>query len=104
MGKAGKLDELIDGAEELLIKLSDTHNPEAQRLRDRVDYAIGDARRAIAKQSDQTPVRLRDIARSIDDYIRDYPWLAVATGVLAAGTVAFIAGAVLGRKSRSTGG
>jgi ElaB/YqjD/DUF883 family membrane-anchored ribosome-binding protein len=102
--KAGKLDELIDGAEELLIKLGDAYDPEIQMLRDRIDQAIRDARRAIAKQGGQAPVRLRDIASTIDDYIRDYPWLAVATGVLAAGTVAFIAGAVVGKKQRSARG
>src|SRR6202022_1167062 len=101
MGNAGKLDELIDGAEELLIKLADAGNPEIQQLRDRVDHAIGDARRAIAERSDEDSVRLRDIANTIDDFIRDYPWLAVATGVLVAGTVGFIAGTVIGEKKGS---
>jgi ElaB/YqjD/DUF883 family membrane-anchored ribosome-binding protein len=104
VAKTDKLDELIDGAEELLIKLGDAYDPEIQMLRDRVDQAVRDARCAIAKQSGQAPVRLRDIASTIDDYIRDYPWLAVATGILAAGTVAFIAGAVVGNKRSSARG
>jgi ElaB/YqjD/DUF883 family membrane-anchored ribosome-binding protein len=98
MENAAKLDELIDGAEDLLIKLADAGNPEIQRLRDRVDQAIGDARRALAQRSDEESVRLRDIANTIDDFIRDYPWLAVATGVLVAGTVGFIAGTVIGER------
>jgi ElaB/YqjD/DUF883 family membrane-anchored ribosome-binding protein len=96
--KALKLDQLIDDAEELLTKLADAHNPEIQILRDRVDHAIGDARRAITQQGDDASVRLRDIANSIDDYVRDYPWLAVAAGIMAAATVAFIAGSAIGAK------
>jgi ElaB/YqjD/DUF883 family membrane-anchored ribosome-binding protein len=92
--KANKLDQLIDGAEELLTKLADAHNPEVQKLRDRVDRAIVDAKRAIAQQDNQASMQLRDIVNTIDDYVRDYPWLAVATGILVAGAVGFIAGTV----------
>ncbi len=100
MEKAQKLDRLIDNAEELLIKLADAHSPEIQKLRDRVDQAIIDARRAIARQSGEASVGLRDIAATIDDCVREYPWLAVATGVMVAGSIAFIAGATLGSKRR----
>jgi ElaB/YqjD/DUF883 family membrane-anchored ribosome-binding protein len=101
MDKLEKLDELIDGAEELLIQLADAYDPNIQRLRDRVDHAIADATRTLSRQDDEASLRLRDIANSIDDYVRDYPWLAVLTGVLVAGTVAFIAGAVVGSKRHS---
>ena len=100
MEKSQKLDQLIDDSEELLIKLADAHNPEIQILRDRVDHAINDARRTIERESVDTSVRLRDIAVTIDNYVRDYPWLAVATGVMVAGSIAFIAGATLGTKRR----
>jgi ElaB/YqjD/DUF883 family membrane-anchored ribosome-binding protein len=99
--KLDKLDKLIDGAEELLTSLADAHNPEIQRLRDRVDQAIGDTRRALARESDNGAVRLRDIAVTIDDYIRDYPWLALLTGVLVAGGIAYIAGSATGSARRS---
>jgi ElaB/YqjD/DUF883 family membrane-anchored ribosome-binding protein len=92
---------LIDGAEELLIQLADAHDPDIQRLRDRVDHAIADATRTLSRQGDDASVRLRDIANSIDDYVRDYPWLAVLAGVAIAGTVAFVAGAAVGNKRRS---
>jgi ElaB/YqjD/DUF883 family membrane-anchored ribosome-binding protein len=98
MENAAKLDDLIDGAEELLIKLADAGNPEIQQLRDRVDHAIGDARRALEQRGEQESVQLRDLANTIDDYVRDYPWLAVATGILVAGTIGFIAGTVIGEK------
>jgi ElaB/YqjD/DUF883 family membrane-anchored ribosome-binding protein len=101
MDKLDRLDELIDGAEELLIQLADAHDPNIQRLRDRVDQAIADATRTLSRQDDEASLRLRDIANSIDDYVRDYPWLAVLTGILVAGTVAFIAGAAVGNKRRS---
>jgi ElaB/YqjD/DUF883 family membrane-anchored ribosome-binding protein len=101
MDKLGRLDELIDGAEELLIQLADAHDPNIQRLRDRVDHAIADAARTLSRQDDEASLRLRDIANSIDDYVRDYPWLAVITGALVAGTVAFIAGAAVGKRSSS---
>ena len=101
MHKLDRLEELIDGAEELLTKLADAHDPNIQRLRDRVDHAIADATRALSRQDDEASLRLRDIANSIDDYVRDYPWLAVLTGVLVAGAVAFVAGAVVGKRSSS---
>jgi ElaB/YqjD/DUF883 family membrane-anchored ribosome-binding protein len=98
--KSQKLDQLIDDSEELLIKLADAHNPEIQILRDRVDHAINDARRAIERESEDASIRLRDIAVTIDNYVHDYPWLALATGVMIAGSIAFITGATLGTKRR----
>jgi ElaB/YqjD/DUF883 family membrane-anchored ribosome-binding protein len=100
MDKLDRLDELIDGAEELLTQLADAHDPNIQRLRDRVDQAVADATRSLSSQGDDR-VRLRDVANTIDDYVRDYPWLALLTGVLIAGTVGYIAGAV-GSKKRSS--
>ena len=102
MDKLDRLDELIDGAEELLIQLADAHDPNIQRLRNRVDHAIADATRTLSRQDDEAALRLRDIANSVDDYVRDYPWLAVIAGALVAGAVAFIAGAAVGSKRRSS--
>ena len=96
MQRAQQLDALIDGAEELLTKLADAHNPQIQRLRDRVDHAIADARRSMERESDSSSIQLRDIATTVDDYVRDYPWLAVVTGIFLAGTVGFIAGSTAG--------
>jgi ElaB/YqjD/DUF883 family membrane-anchored ribosome-binding protein len=99
--RAVKLDQLIDDAEELLTKLADAHDPHIQALRDRVDKAITNARRDIARSTADGSAQIRDIANAVDDYIRDYPWLAVATGMLVAGSVAFIAGATLVGKKGS---
>jgi ElaB/YqjD/DUF883 family membrane-anchored ribosome-binding protein len=98
--RAVKLDQLIDGAEELLTQLADAHDPQIQRLRDRVDEAIGDARRSINQSRDEVSVQLLDIARSVDDYVRDYPWLAVGTTAIVAATVAFLSGITIGAKRR----
>ena len=92
-----QLDQLIDGAEELLTKLADAHDPQIQRLRDRVDGAINDARKAFA-QGGEVGVQVRDLANAVDDYVRDHPWLALGTGVLVAGTVAFLAGVTIGAR------
>jgi ElaB/YqjD/DUF883 family membrane-anchored ribosome-binding protein len=88
------LDELIDDSEELLTRLADAHDPDIQMLRDRVDEAIGNTRRALARNTDESSVRIRELVRSIDDYVHDYPWLALTTGVLLASTVAYIAGSM----------
>jgi ElaB/YqjD/DUF883 family membrane-anchored ribosome-binding protein len=97
MHKLDRLDELIDGAEELLTQLADAHDPRIQRLRDRVDQAVADASRTLSRKDDES-VGLRDIATAIDDYVRDYPWLAVLAGMAVAGTVAYIAGAAAGKR------
>jgi ElaB/YqjD/DUF883 family membrane-anchored ribosome-binding protein len=89
-----KLDQLIDDSEELLTRLADAHNPDIQLLRDRVDEAIGNTRRTLARHSDASSAGLKELVRSIDDYVHDYPWLALATGVLVASTVAYIAGSM----------
>ena len=97
MDKLNRLYELIDGAEELLTQLADAHDPNIQWLRDRVDHAVADATRALSRQSDDSS-ELRDIANTIDDCVRDYPWLALLSGVLVAGTVAYVAGVAAGKR------
>ena len=97
MNKLDRLDELIDGAEGLLTQLADAHDPNIQWLRDRVDQGVADAKRALSRNDDPTG-RLREIAVAVDDYVRDYPWLAVLAGVVVAGTVAYIAGVAAGKR------
>src|SRR5580704_8414644 len=101
MDKLDRLDELIDGAEELLIQLADAHDPNIQRLRDRVDHAIADATRTLSRQDDEASLRLRDIANLVADYVRAFRWLAVIAVSVVAGAVAFIAGVGVETKRRS---
>jgi ElaB/YqjD/DUF883 family membrane-anchored ribosome-binding protein len=37
------------------------------------------------------PVKLQDLAAALNDYVRDYPWIALATGVLVASTWGILA-------------
>lgn len=99
MTKTDKLDQLIDDSEELLTHLADAHDPDIQKLRDRVDEAVSDARRALQAPEDDASLGLRELVRTVDDYVHDHPWLALATGVLVAGTVAYIAGSFQSRQS-----
>jgi ElaB/YqjD/DUF883 family membrane-anchored ribosome-binding protein len=94
MGTADKLNQLIDDSEELLIQLTDSSDPQIQVLRNRIDKAIVDTRRELRLHSDgdTSTVQIREIAATIDDYVRDFPWLALATGVLVAAGVGFVAG------------
>jgi len=100
MDKASKLDELIDDAEELLTNLTDAHDPDIQRLRDRVDDAIHAARRAIGRAEDDVALKLRDLAQTADDYVHDHPWRAVLTCAVVAGAIGFIAGSAARRPKR----
>ena len=93
-----KLEQLIDDSEELLTKLADAHDPDIQKLRDRVDQAISDARRSFERQGADASDQLRDWANDIDGYVRDNPWLAVTTGVVVAAAVAFLAGTAVGSR------
>jgi ElaB/YqjD/DUF883 family membrane-anchored ribosome-binding protein len=99
--KSAELDALIDGAEELLIKLADAYDPGIQMLRDRIDHAIADARRSMERQDSPTSERLRHVAGTVDDFVRNHPWTALAAGALAVGTVAYFVGAAIGGKERS---
>jgi ElaB/YqjD/DUF883 family membrane-anchored ribosome-binding protein len=97
MTKTDKLDQLIDDSEELLTQLADAHNPEIQQLRDRVDDAVRDARRALQTSQDSASLGFTELARTIDEFVHDHPWLALATGVLVASTVSYIAGSFQSR-------
>ncbi|HLZ98941.1 MAG TPA: hypothetical protein VKP66_13460 [Steroidobacteraceae bacterium] len=92
MEKLDRLDELIDGAEELLTQLADAHDPRIQLLRERVDQAVADATRHFSRQGEDPSARFRNMAGTIDGCVRDYPWLALLTGVLVAGIAGYIAG------------
>ena len=92
MDRARELDHLIDGAEELLTQLTDAHDPRIQELRDRVDKAVADAWRAIGSEAPEASLPWREFAGNVDGYIHDYPWLALLTGTLVAGTLGYLAG------------
>jgi ElaB/YqjD/DUF883 family membrane-anchored ribosome-binding protein len=85
--------KLANEVEELLGELKDAHGPEVQELRDRVEDALIAAKRAIRRQSNKASARIAQYARSVDEYINEYPRLAFITGALIFGTIGYLAGA-----------
>lgn len=88
---ARKLDNLFDQTEKLLAKLADERGPEIQQLRERLDRSMEQTRDALRRQPPREHVNVRDVAASFNDYVRHYPWVALATGVLVASTVGILA-------------
>ncbi|HEX3914244.1 MAG TPA: DUF883 family protein [Steroidobacteraceae bacterium] len=88
---ARKLGDLFDQTEKLLAKLADERGPEIQQLRERLDRSMEQARVALQHQPAREHVNVRDVAASVNDYVRRYPWVALATGVLVASTIGILA-------------
>jgi ElaB/YqjD/DUF883 family membrane-anchored ribosome-binding protein len=85
------LNELFNETEELLAELADKEGPGIQDLRDKLERSISQTRNALSKRRPAGHVKLRDVAASFNDYVRRYPWMALATGVLVASTVGIMA-------------
>jgi ElaB/YqjD/DUF883 family membrane-anchored ribosome-binding protein len=101
MDTSGKLNRLMKETEELLERIADERAPQIQRVRERLQHSLEQTKRAIedergrgdgngAGRSEQH-VGVRDLAGSLNDYVRRYPWLALATGVLVASSVGILA-------------
>jgi ElaB/YqjD/DUF883 family membrane-anchored ribosome-binding protein len=86
-----KLDHLFDQTEKLLAKLADERGPEIQELRQRLDRSIEKTRTALRENPPPEHVKVRHVAASLNDYVRNYPWVALATGVLVASTIGILA-------------
>jgi ElaB/YqjD/DUF883 family membrane-anchored ribosome-binding protein len=89
MSSAHKLNDLFNETEELLAKLAD-RGPEMQELRDRLDKSMAETRGALKQRRDEH-VKVRHVAASFNDYVQNYPWLALATGVLVASSIGILA-------------
>jgi ElaB/YqjD/DUF883 family membrane-anchored ribosome-binding protein len=85
-----KLSELFDQTEKLLAKLSNERGPEIQELRERLGKSMAQARDALKDNHHSEHVKVRDVAASLNDYVRDHPWVALATGVLVASTIGIL--------------
>lgn len=86
------LNELVTHVEELLAELGDEHGVEVAAPRRRVEQALADIQRAVRSERASVAARARDFVLSLDAYVNDYPRLAVATAVLLAGTLGYVAG------------
>jgi ElaB/YqjD/DUF883 family membrane-anchored ribosome-binding protein len=86
-----KLDNLFDQTEKLLAKLADERGPEIQELRQRLDRSIEKTRMALRENPPPEHVKVRHVAASLNEYVHNYPWVALATGVLVASTIGILA-------------
>jgi ElaB/YqjD/DUF883 family membrane-anchored ribosome-binding protein len=91
MDSARKLQKLVQDTEELLAQISDQRGPEIQKVRNRLEDSIEKTKSILSKERPASQVKVRDVAGSVNDYVRDYPWIALATGVLLASTVGILA-------------
>jgi ElaB/YqjD/DUF883 family membrane-anchored ribosome-binding protein len=90
MDSTHKLNELFDQTEELLAKLADQRGPELQEVRDRLGKSMAQTREALKNDGHSERVKVRDVAASLNDYVRNYPWIALMTGVLIASTIGIL--------------
>jgi ElaB/YqjD/DUF883 family membrane-anchored ribosome-binding protein len=95
MDSTHKINELFDQTEKLLAKLADQRGPEIQEVRDRLSKSMAQTREALkndghAERGHAERVKVRDVAASLNDYVRNYPWLALMTGVLVASTIGIL--------------
>ncbi|MEO7205715.1 MAG: DUF883 domain-containing protein [Steroidobacteraceae bacterium] len=91
MDSTHKLNNLFDQTEKLLAKLADQRGPEIQELREKLHRSMGQTRVALQSAPVRDHVKVRDVAASLNDYVQNYPWLALATGVLVASSIGILA-------------
>ena len=91
MDSAQKLNNLFDQTEKLLAKIADQRGPEIQELRERLDRSMEQTRVALKNSPPREHVKVRHVAASFNDYVQNYPWIALATGVLVASTIGILA-------------
>ena len=91
MDPAQKLNNLFNQTEQLLAQIADQRGPEIQALRERLDRSMEQTRAALKSSPAREHVKVRHVAASFNDYVQNYPWLALATGVLLASTIGILA-------------
>jgi ElaB/YqjD/DUF883 family membrane-anchored ribosome-binding protein len=98
MNTTRQLNKLIDETEGLLAEISDEHNPHIEAARNRLTQslertksALNEHRKGSEPRSDAQHLKVRHVAASVNDYVKGYPWLALATGVLVASTIGILA-------------
>jgi ElaB/YqjD/DUF883 family membrane-anchored ribosome-binding protein len=96
-GPNGKMSEqfqeLFDGVEDLLKRVSEVDSPEIQKIRAKARVALMLAKSAIAdsathvgkqarRAAGSTGDYVRRAAGSTDEYVREYPWYALGAGAV----------------------
>ncbi len=89
MDRTRKLNRLLSETEVLLDRLPAERTPELQEVRDRLEHSMTQTKDAISQQP--AHVNIRDVAGSLNDYVKKHPWMALATGVLVASTIGILA-------------
>jgi ElaB/YqjD/DUF883 family membrane-anchored ribosome-binding protein len=108
MDSIAKLDKLVVETEGLLNSLAREQGPKLDALRERLLDSLENAKSAIdahgrdahGRETDETRIGIRDLAGSINDYVRRHPWLALATGVLIAASAGILATSATKRSFR----
>jgi ElaB/YqjD/DUF883 family membrane-anchored ribosome-binding protein len=91
MESTHQLQRLFNETEELLAELDDESAPGMHTLRGKLEDSMARTRLALDKRHAQEHVKLRDVAGSFNDYVRNHPWVALATGVLLASSIGIVA-------------
>ena len=90
MDNVRKLEQLVSETEDLLDEVQD--NPGFDDVRDRLQRSLKRTKALLADDRDNsTRIGVRDVAASLNSYVRGYPWLALITGVLVASTLGILA-------------
>jgi ElaB/YqjD/DUF883 family membrane-anchored ribosome-binding protein len=89
--------QLITDVEELLARLDDEHGPQFDKLRDRIEATMSQAKDALTKQGNSTAAQVRQYAGIADDYITGYPRAAFASGILIGAVLGFLAASARSR-------
>jgi ElaB/YqjD/DUF883 family membrane-anchored ribosome-binding protein len=95
MDSTSQLHELFSETEKLLAKLANEDTPEIQKLRNKLGKSMAQAKDALeviapTANGPSAHVKVRHVAASLNDYVRNYPWLALATGVLVASSIGIL--------------
>ena len=90
MNTSRKFQQLITDVEELLARLDDEHGPQFDKLRDRIEATMSQAKAALQKPGNNTAAQFRQYAGIADDYITGYPRTAFASGILLGAALGFL--------------
>lgn len=98
MNTTRQLNKLIDETEGLLAEISDERSPHIEAVRSRLTKSLERTKSVLNEQragnesrADGQHLKVRHVAASFNDYVKGYPWLALATGVLVASTIGILA-------------
>lgn len=85
---------LISDAEDLLKRAGTESGERAKDLRAQVEAKLLAAKLRLQELQGEAIDRAKDAAQVTDDYVHDYPWIAVGV----AGALGFVAGLLMNRR------